>query len=202
MKKFLPALILISFGAILVTPMAVQAEEIPACFFTACEGAAAVPCKCGGQTLVIGQYCWAAGDEGRGMGFSGETAEIAKAQCQVAMNRQTQTTQGPLEFCTMSRDVGVAGCPISGECNFTTTPQCGICCLLQVLYNVTKWIFIILVAVAVLFVIMGALQFMMSAGEPEKTKKGRDYILWAMIGLGAAMLARAIPAIVKLVVGT
>lgn len=109
---------------------------------------------------------------------------------------------GALEGCTMSRDVGVDGCPGEGEvCNYEDNAQCGICCLLNTIYNVVDWIFVVLVAIAALFVIIGAITLLTAAGSPEKIKSGRDYIMWAAIGLVVAFLSRAIPAFVKMVVG-
>lgn len=46
--------------------------------------------------------------------------------------------------------------------------------------------------VAVIMIIIGALTFTTSAGDPAKTKKGRDIILYSVIGLVVALLAYAI----------
>ena len=113
------------------------------------------------------------------------------------------TTDGVLEGCTMDRDVGVTDCPTSGRCEFSDeTKPCGVYCLLQTLYNITDWIFVILIALSVVFVIIGAMNLLMSAGDPSKISSGRNYIMYAAIGLIVGFLAKAIPAIVKLVVGT
>jgi hypothetical protein len=42
---------------------------------------------------------------------------------------------------------------------------------------------------------------LLQALYPEKTKKGRDFILYATIGLAVAFLAKAVPGLVKLVSG-
>ncbi len=77
----------------------------------------------------------------------------------------------------------------------------GMCCLLNTLYNVTDWIFVILVGLAGIFVILGAMTLIMAAGSPEKVTSGRNYILYAAIGLLVAFLAKAIPGVVKLIAG-
>ena len=112
-------------------------------------------------------------------------------------------TEGVLEGCTMTRDVGVTDCPTSsGRCEFSDTDKpCGVCCLLQTLYNITDWIFVILIALSVVFVIIGAMNLLMSAGDTTKVSSGRNYIMYAAIGLIVGFLAKAIPAIVKLAVG-
>ncbi|MDO8436255.1 MAG: hypothetical protein Q7S82_02620 [bacterium] len=103
--------------------------------------------------------------------------------------------------CTMKKDVGMGtDCPgVGGVCPYTTG-ACGICCVLNTIYNIMDWIFVLLIAIAGIFVLMGAFQFLTSAGSPEKTKTGRDYILYAAIGLAAAFLSKAIPPIVKYII--
>jgi len=110
------------------------------------------------------------------------------------------TTEGVLEGCTITQSGALlSGC--TADCNFDANSKCGVCCFLNTLYNVTDWIFVILVGVASLFVIMGAMNLLMSGGEPSKVASGRQHIMYAAIGLIVGLLARAIPAIVKLAVG-
>jgi len=87
------------------------------------------------------------------------------------------------------------------KCVFEANAKCGVCCFMQTLYKVTDWIFVILVALAGLFVIIGAMNLLMSAGDPSKVSSGRQYIMYAAIGLVVGFLAKAIPAIVRLAVG-
>ncbi len=77
----------------------------------------------------------------------------------------------------------------------------GICCLLQATYNVTDWIFVFLIALATVFVIIGAIFLLTAAGAPERIASGRNYIIFAVVGLAVGFLAKAIPGIVKLIVG-
>ena len=108
--------------------------------------------------------------------------------------------------CSIKKDVGLGtDCPQTGfpvDCLYDgTTYKCGICCLLNTIYNITDWVFVVLIAAVSIMVILGAFSFLTSAGSPEGTKKGRDYILYAAIGLAVAFLARAVPALVKMIVG-
>jgi len=200
MQKILLALFLISSSAILFVPMVTQAA---ACANPTCGGpttaaeVVAPGCACGATLITqAGLYCYAAYSGGAGAAFT------SQATCQAAISGGTGgTTGGPLEKCTMTRDVGVTGCPATGDCVFATTPKCGICCLLQTLYNITDWIFIILVGLAGIFVIMGAVVILTAGGTPEKLTTGRNYILYAAIGLLIAFLAKAIPGVVKLLAG-
>jgi len=92
-------------------------------------------------------------------------------------------------------------CDIGGGCGNETSAW-GMCCMLDSVYTVIDWIFFGLIAVVSLFTIMGAFDILTAAGDPEKLKKGRERIMWAMIGLAVALLSRAIPSLVRAVIGT
>ena len=110
------------------------------------------------------------------------------------------TTEGVLQGCTITQSGALlSGC--TTDCNFEANSKCGVCCFLNTLYNVTDWIFVILVGVASLFVIMGAMNLLMSGGEPSKVTSGRQHIMYAAIGLIVGLLSKAIPALVRLVSG-
>ena len=89
----------------------------------------------------------------------------------------------------------------TNKCIFEDKASCGVCCFVQTLYNVTDWIFVILIALAGLFVVLGSMNLIMAGGDPGKVTSGRQYVMYAVIGLIVGFLARAIPAIVKLAVG-
>jgi len=76
-----------------------------------------------------------------------------------------------------------------------------MCCLLNSVYTITDWIFIFLMAISALMIIMGAIKFTTAGGNPDSIKQGRDYIMYAAIGIAIALFARAIPSIVKLMMG-
>ncbi|MEK7172782.1 MAG: hypothetical protein AAB740_02290, partial [Patescibacteria group bacterium] len=68
-------------------------------------------------------------------------------------------------------------------------------------YTVTNWIFyIMMIVVVILFVVAGA-KYMMSSGDPEKTKAAKGLIIYGIVGLVIALIARLIPSVVKLIVG-
>lgn len=58
--------------------------------------------------------------------------------------------------------------------------------------SVLNWIFGIIGIVAVVMIILGGFNMMTSAGDPGKVKKGKDTILYGIIGLVIAILAFAI----------
>jgi len=124
-----------------------------------------------------------------------------------AVTAPTEVTQ-----CTMRHTFsGFTGffCPTAGTaCNFTTPPACGAvpctcgsCCLLDVIYTVTDWIFYLAVAVAVIFIVLGAFSIITAGGSPEKVQSGRNYILYAVIGLIIGLMAKGIPALARAILG-
>jgi len=113
--------------------------------------------------------------------------------------------EGAPEKCTITHDLSdLTGidCPTSGDCPFDSeTYDCGMCCVMNSIYTVTDWIFIILVAFAAIMVLFGAFTLLTAAGDPEKVKSGRNYIIYAAAGLAVGLLAKAIPAIVRVILG-
>ena len=95
--------------------------------------------------------------------------------------------------------------PSGGSCTIgsinCTTEKWGLFCVLNTIYAVTDWAFLIIVAIVIILVILGALNIMTSAGSPEKVKAGRDQIMYAAIGMLVAIIARAVPSIVRAIVG-
>ena len=79
--------------------------------------------------------------------------------------------------------------------------SCGMCCLLNAVYTVTFWIFIGLMAISALMIILVAFTFVTSGGNPDKTTQARNYIIFAAIGIAVALFSRAVPSLVKLIVG-
>jgi len=82
-----------------------------------------------------------------------------------------------------------------------STPKWGLFCLINTINVVVDWIFVVLITLAVVLVILGAFNIMTAAGDPTKVGTGKNYIISAAIGLIVAFLARAIPAIVKTIMG-
>ena len=106
--------------------------------------------------------------------------------------------------CVMRHDlVGFTGftCPAAGVACPYTNSSCGPCCLLDTIYTVTDWVFYIVLAIVIILIIWGAYMIMTAAGAPEKITSGRNFIIWACIGLIIGLLARSIPSIARAIVG-
>ncbi|MBZ9578312.1 hypothetical protein KJA14_00445 [Patescibacteria group bacterium] len=77
----------------------------------------------------------------------------------------------------------------------------GMFCILNTIYRVTDWVSYILFAFVGVMIIIGAFTIVTAGGSPDKVSSGRNYIVYAIIGLVVAFFARAIPALVKAVIG-
>ena len=64
--------------------------------------------------------------------------------------------------------------------------------LTEIVQSILNWIFGIIGIVAVVMIIIGGFNMMISSGDPGKVKKGKDTILYGIIGLVVALLAFAI----------
>ncbi len=77
------------------------------------------------------------------------------------------------------------------------TKKWGLCCVVDSIYNVTDWLFYILMAgVAILFILAGFF-FMTAGGDPTKISQSKRFVLYGIVGLVLALMARIIPSIIK-----
>lgn len=107
--------------------------------------------------------------------------------------------------CNIRRDPGLPDeykCPAEGaDCDYTDEDiACGLCCLMSTIYFVTDTAFLIMMLLVMIFVLMGAFNILTAAGNADKINAGRNYIMYAAIGLAIALFARAVPALVKWIV--
>ena len=69
---------------------------------------------------------------------------------------------------------------------------CGSASLPSKVTDIINVVISVLGMVAVICIIVGAVNYMTSAGDPGKVKKAKDMILYSIIGLVVAILAYAI----------
>ena len=89
--------------------------------------------------------------------------------------------------------------PVALEASGCAAPAEGEASVGQVAQNIINVVIAVLGLVAVIFVIVGAVQYMTSQGDPGKAKKARDTIVYAILGVVLAALAYTI---VNFVLGT
>ncbi|MDD4409609.1 MAG: hypothetical protein PHW52_03100 [Candidatus Pacebacteria bacterium] len=113
----------------------------------------------------------------------------------------------PLDGCTISDDnltklaeMGITTC--ESRCRYANADnQCGACCILNAIFNLTDWLFIGLMAISALMIMYGAFLFVTAGQEPAKADKGRQLLLFACIGIAIAFFSRALPSLVRLMLG-
>ena len=76
----------------------------------------------------------------------------------------------------------------TGKCS-SHDPNFGV---KKMIGNIVEILFVIIAIVSVFMIIYAGYTMMTSAGDPGKVKKGKDTILWGIIGLIVAILAYAI----------
>jgi len=119
--------------------------------------------------------------------------EKIPTQCTI---RRAEAVHNAISDCPAHSGPGVETCvyePAEGE----TAYPCGLCCLMGTVFYVTDLVFIVLIVLVMIFVLLGAFSILTAGGSGDKINKGRDYILWAAIGFAVALLAKAVPGIVK-----
>ncbi len=82
------------------------------------------------------------------------------------------------------------------------TEKWGMICLLNTVYTVTNWVFYIMTIVAVLMIVFGGFTYITAAGDPAKAGKGKSILMFAIIGLAIALIAKLIPSLVRFIIGT
>ena len=93
-------------------------------------------------------------------------------------------------------------CPTTGNASANCyTAKWGMICTINGINTIVNWVFYLLVAMVGLLVIFGGFTIATAGGDSGKVNSGRNYILYAMIGLAVALLSRAIPKIVEALIG-
>ena len=70
--------------------------------------------------------------------------------------------------------------------------------IINLIVNYILWAAVLLVP---LMIIIAAFYFLTSGGNPEKINTAKRIIFWTLIGLFIVLLAKAIPAIIKQIIG-
>lgn len=77
----------------------------------------------------------------------------------------------------------------------------GMYCLVNTINSITNWLFYLLLIAVVLLGVIGGALYMTSAGDAEKAGKGKSIIVYAIIGLVLALIAKLVPSVVRLIIG-
>ena len=63
--------------------------------------------------------------------------------------------------------------------------------------NIADWIFYILIGVSVLFIVIAGIEYVTASGDPEKIKAAGQKVLYALIGIIVAALAKGLVLLVQ-----
>jgi len=73
--------------------------------------------------------------------------------------------------------------------------------IILIIERVANWLFAILLAVALIFIIISAYQFLTSGGDPARVTQARQALMYALIGVGVAFLAKGLVMLVRFALG-
>lgn len=68
--------------------------------------------------------------------------------------------------------------------------------------TIINWMFTFLIILSVFFFILAAFDYLTSAGSSEKTEKAKNRLIYGIVAIAVAILARGIPLIVGNLFGT
>ena len=89
-----------------------------------------------------------------------------------------------------------AGTPLPGTYTGGIKASFGIICAYSLIEWATNIAFLVIAALSVLVIVAAAFMYLTAAGNPEGTKKAKNFLLYAVIGIVIAILARIIPNII------
>lgn len=81
-----------------------------------------------------------------------------------------------------------------------TGPQSGAE-LMEIIDVLTNWIFAGFVSLAVVMIILAALQFVREGGNPEKISEARMKLIWATVGVAVALAAKGFVPVMRNILG-
>lgn len=73
--------------------------------------------------------------------------------------------------------------------------------LMAIIDTVTNWMFAGFAALAVVMVILAALQFVREGGDPVKVSEARHKLIWAVVGIGVALLSKGFVPVIRSIMG-
>jgi uncharacterized BrkB/YihY/UPF0761 family membrane protein len=71
----------------------------------------------------------------------------------------------------------------------------------SLLLAIANGIAVLIGSLAVIMIIWSGILFLLSGGDPSRVKKAKDALLWAVVGIVIAILASAIIATIKGIIG-
>lgn len=73
--------------------------------------------------------------------------------------------------------------------------------IIGILERFINWLFAILLAVAVIFIILAAFKYLTAGGDSEKIKSAHTQLIYALVAIGVALLSKGLVYLVKQLLG-
>ena len=74
--------------------------------------------------------------------------------------------------------------------------------IVDLMEKIGKWIYAIVFALAIVFILVAAFQFLTAAGNPDAITKARQNLIYALVAVGIAVIAWGLPKLVLALLGT
>ena len=69
--------------------------------------------------------------------------------------------------------------------------------VIKLIEGIANWVFAIFLAASVIFLVVGAFQFVTARGDPAQVNRAREILLYSIIGIGLAFLANAVDDVLR-----
>jgi len=92
--------------------------------------------------------------------------------------------------------VGLLGAEIA-EPNVDNPPITNLQQMVDLIEQVAKWIYAIVFALAIIFILIAAFQFLTAGGNPDTIAKARQNIIYALVAIAIAIIAWGLPKLVE-----
>jgi len=72
--------------------------------------------------------------------------------------------------------------------------------LLSDIQRIANWVFAIFLAISLIYIILGAFQFVTAGADPAKINQAREKLVYAIVGIAIGLLIFGIPQIIRSIV--
>ena len=130
--------------------------------------------------------------------FLAVQASAVFAQVGKPCKTTTDCSDSKLECSTTKCATTDGICVLAGKefiCPFSTYTS-----IEEVLAKVSDYLFLLAIVVCPLIIVIGAVIFLTSAGDPSRTRLGRSLITWAIIGLAVILSAKIFISIIDRII--
>lgn len=74
--------------------------------------------------------------------------------------------------------------------------------IVDIMDKVGEWIFAIVLALAIIFILVSAFQFLTASGNPEKITSARQILVYALVAVAIAVVAWGLPTLLQILLGS